>query len=358
MPDIHKEIVGLQAQGATAALATVVGVKGSTPRAEGAQMLIRADGSIAGSIGGGCIEAAVWQAGREVMKSKTARLQDYDLTGRQETPEGLICGGTMQVFVEPVSPASSPDVFAELARLKDAGEATALAAVVVPGETNLTLGARLLIKEDGSLAGSLSPLLDGAVRQAGLEVLQERAARLFSLGTCQVFAQPVFPQPTVFIFGAGHIGFAVSKIAHLAGFRVVVIDDRPAYASKERFPDAEEFYVEDPADAVAHLKLNRVSYAVIACRGHLEDQRVLAEVLKTKAGYIGMIGSRKKTKTVFANLVEAGVAPAALARIHAPIGLPIAVETPEEIAISIMAEVVDHRRQGKKVNRAPSEVHV
>jgi xanthine dehydrogenase accessory factor len=143
----------------------------------------------------------------------------------------------------------------------------------------------------------------------------------------------------------------VSKIASLTGFKVVVVDDRPAYANKERFPDAVEFYVEDPADAVAHLKLNRASYAVIACRGHLEDQRVLAETLKTPAGYIGMIGSRKKTRTVFTNLMSQGVSAEALKRIHAPIGLPIATETPEEIAVSIMAEIIDMRRKGKKVNR-------
>lgn len=153
------------------------------------------------------------------------------------------------------------------------------------------------------------------------------------------------PLPTLYIFGAGHIGFALSKIAKLTGFRVVVVDDRPAYANIERFPDADEFHVEDPALMGPKLNINQASYLVIACRGHLEDQQVLAEAVKTPAVYIGMIGSKKKVKTVFSNLKAHGVTEEALSRVHAPIGVSIATETPEEIAVSILAEMIDVRRQ-------------
>ena len=169
-----------------------------------------------------------------------------------------------------------------------------------------------------------------------------------------VFVEPITPQPTVYIFGAGHIGFAVSKIAKMTGFRVSVIDDRPAYACAARFPEADEFFVEDPADMVSRLNLNKVSYLVIACRGHLEDQRVLAQAVNTPAGYIGMLGSRKKTKTVFSNLKSEGITQAALDRIHSPIGLPISTETPEEIAVSIMAEIIDIRRRKKRAEAPTS----
>ena len=136
----------------------------------------------------------------------------------------------------------------------------------------------------------------------------------------------------------------------------MVVDERPAYANKERFPEADQIYIADPTSQVPKLNINRASYLVIACRGHLEDQEVLAESLKTQACYIGMLGSKKKVKTVFANLIEQGVSEELLKKVHAPIGIPIATDTPEEIAISIMAEIVDIRRQNKKKNR-PLENH-
>jgi len=259
MADIYEEIVRIKQEGDVAALATIVWVKGSTPRAEGSKMLVKSDGSILGSVGGGCLEADVWQTAMKVIEEETPKVLNFDLTGREDTPEGLICGGTMQVFVE-----------------------------------------------------------------------------------------PILPQPIIYLFGAGHVSFAVSRIAGMTGFRVAVIDDRPAYASAERFPDASDFYVEDPTTMVPKLNINKVSYLVIACRGHLEDQQVLAEAVKTPAAYIGLIGSKKKVKTIFSNLQAEGIPKEALDRVHAPIGVPIATETPEEIAVSIMAEIIDVRRQKAK----------
>jgi xanthine dehydrogenase accessory factor len=192
MADIYEEIVRIQQEGDTAALATIVWVKGSTPRTEGSKMLIRSDGSILGSLGGGCLEAEVWEAAKKVINEGNPIALNFDLTGREDTPEGLICGGTLQVFLE-----------------------------------------------------------------------------------------PILPQPTVYLFGAGHISFAVAKIAKMTGFRVVVIDERPAYANAERFPDADNFYVDDPAEVVPKLKLNKASYLIIACRGHLEDQRVQSKAVPT-----------------------------------------------------------------------------
>jgi xanthine dehydrogenase accessory factor len=263
--DVFDEIVRIKSEGDVAALATVISAKGSTPRAEGSKMLIKSDKSIAGSIGGGCLEADVWKAGMKVIEERKSQLLSFDLTGREETPEGLICGGTMQVYVE-----------------------------------------------------------------------------------------PIIPVPVVYLFGAGHIGYAVSKIAKMTGFKVVVIDDRPAYANEEKFPDADKFYVEDLADVVGSLPINKVSYLVIACRGHLEDQRVLAAVINTPAAYIGMIGSKKKTKTIFENLKAEGIDEKLLQKVHAPIGLPIAAETPEDIAVSIMAEIVDIRRRNNGKHSAVS----
>ncbi|MFC1909011.1 XdhC family protein [Chloroflexota bacterium] len=266
MEDIYDEIVRIRQGGEVAALATIIWVKGSTPRAEGTKMLVRSDGSILGSVGGGCLEADVWQAAMKVIEEEIPKAIDFDLTGQEETAEGLICGGTMQVFIE-----------------------------------------------------------------------------------------PILSQPTIYLFGAGHIGFALSRLAKTTGFRVAVIDDRPAYANAERFPDADDIYVDDPEMMVSKLKINKASYLVIACRGHLEDQQVLAQAVKTPAVYIGMIGSKKKVKTVFTNLKAEGIPQETLDGIYTPIGLRIAAETPEEIAVSIMAEIISVRRQ-KNIPRGSSRM--
>jgi xanthine dehydrogenase accessory factor len=319
-------------------------------------MLIKKNGTIVGSISGGCLEATVWQAARNALKTGLPEIIDYDLTGRTDTPEGLVCGGVMKVFVDVIGPKPAFNVFEEIVRIKDEGSAMVLATLVnEAGRTAWAETLRILIRADGSTQGSLGDaFLDCEVQLAAGEALKSGTSKLLEMkkhGAATpslVFVEPISPQPTVYIFGAGHIGFAVSKIAKMTGFRVSVIDDRPAYACAARFPEADEFFVEDPADMVPRLNLNKVSYLVIACRGHLEDQRVLAQAVNTPAGYIGMLGSKKKTKTVFANLKAEGISPAALERIHSPIGMPISTETPEEIAISIMAEIIDIRRRKNK----------
>jgi xanthine dehydrogenase accessory factor len=317
-------------------------------------MLIKKDGSITGSVGGGCLEATVWQAARDALKSGLPKIVDYDLTGRTDTPEGLICGGIMKVFVDVIGFEPIFNVFEAAERIKGEGKALVLATLVADGgRTPWSETPRLIVREDGVTLGSLADTaLDGEVQKAAPGILKSGVSALLELesetGPRLVFVEPVTPQPTVYIFGAGHIGYAVSKIAKMTGFRVSVIDDRPSYACAARFPEADEFFVEDPADMVERLNLNSGSYLVIACRGHLEDQRVLAQAVNTSAGYIGMLGSRKKTKTVFSNLRAEGISQAALERIHSPIGLPIATETPEEIAVSIMAEIIDLRRRRQK----------
>jgi xanthine dehydrogenase accessory factor len=352
MEEIYSEILKQQKQGNPSALATVVSVKGSTPRAEGSRMLIKKDGDIVGSVGGGCLEATVWQAARDALKSGLPKIVDYDLTGRTDTPEGLICGGIMKVFVDVVGPSPEFNAFEDIERIKGEGKTLVLATLVADsGRAPWSETPRLLILENGDTLGTLGDEdLDSGVRKSADEILKSGTAGLLEIpgngtGAALVFVEPVRPQPTVYIFGAGHIGFAVSKIAKMTGFRVSVIDDRPSYACAARFPEADEFFVEDPADMVQRLNLNGGSYLVIACRGHLEDQRVLAEAVNTPAGYIGMLGSRKKTKTVFSNLKAEGITQEALDRIHSPIGLPISTETPEEIAVSIMAEIIDLRRR-------------
>ena len=257
--DIYEEIVKLRQEGRRGAVATIVNVRGSIPSFETAKMLVRDDGSIAGTIGGGCVEAEVWQAARQVMESEKPRSLSFNLNQDPKYDTGLVCGGTLDIFIEPVLPPAS-----------------------------------------------------------------------------------------LYIFGAGHISVNLYKTAKNAGFDVSVIDDRDTYASRERFPEAKEVIAEDFEQAMARLMPNESSYIVIVTRGHRDDMRVLRWAVQTRAKYIGMIGSRRKTITIFRELTKEGIAADRFDRVHAPVGLDIGAITPEEIAVAITAELIAVRRHAER----------
>jgi xanthine dehydrogenase accessory factor len=252
--DLFEEIVKMRRAGRRAALATIVHTNGSIPSYESSRMLVREDGSIAGTIGGGCVEAEVWAAAKEVMQKESPRKMVFNLNNEASYDNGLICGGTLEVFVE-----------------------------------------------------------------------------------------PILPQPVVYLFGGGHVSTAVAKSASAAGFGVGVVDDREAFANKERFPLAQEIFT-NYEDAFKEIRPNASSYLVIVTRGHKEDMRVLAWAVRTEARYIGMIGSKRKVLSVYKALEHEGYKPEEFERVYAPMGLEIGALSPEEIAVSIVAELVAVRR--------------
>jgi xanthine dehydrogenase accessory factor len=252
--DIYREIVRLAEAGKDAAIATVVTVSGSTPREEGAKMLVYGDGHTLGTVGGGNIERQVTREALEVIETGKAKKLAYKLDRTGEL--GMICGGDTEVFIEPVTSATR-----------------------------------------------------------------------------------------LYIFGAGHIAVPLSKMASLIDFKVVVIDDRPDFATPERFPDAAELMTSSFGESYEKLQIRPGSYIVIVTHGHKGDEMVLGGALKTPADYIGMIGSKSKNTAVFAHLLEKGFTQADLDRVHAPIGLRIHAQTPEEIAVSILAEMIQFRRE-------------
>lgn len=247
--EIYQEIARLIESGEEAAVATVVAASGSTPREEGAKMLVRPDGSILGTVGGGNIEKQVIQEAQEVIRSGKAKKLDYRLNPKGEL--GMICGGDTEVFIEPIQVA-----------------------------------------------------------------------------------------PRLFIFGAGHIGVPLARMARLVGFRITVVDDRAEFATQARFPEAAELVVGDFATVFERLNVTPNSYIVIVTHGHKGDETVLEGALKTPARYVGMIGSKSKNATVFAHLLAKGATQAELDRVHAPIGLRIMAQTPEEIAVAILGEII------------------
>ena len=253
--DIFEEIVRLRKAGRKGALATIVEVQGSIPSHESSKILIRDDGSFAGTVGGGCVEAEVWNAAREVLETERPKHLNFSLGQDAAYDNGLICGGQLSVFVE-----------------------------------------------------------------------------------------PVVPQPRAFIFGAGHISKSLSKVAALAGFSTVVIDDRGSFANRERFPEAAAVHAGEYETVFPTLAINETSFVIVVTRGHRDDMRVLKLAAATPARYIAMIGSKRKVLNVVKELEKEGMARTAFERVHAPMGLDIGAISPEEIAIAVAAEMIAVRR--------------
>jgi len=252
--DIFEEIIRLRRTGQRGALATIVHTNGSIPSFESSRMLVREDGGIVGTIGGGCVEADVWAAAREVMEREAPRKMTFNLNHEASYDNGLICGGTLEVFVE-----------------------------------------------------------------------------------------PILPQPIAYLFGGGHVSMAVAKAASAAGFAIVVIDDREQFANRDRFPMADQVFTNFEG-AFAQIRPNASSYLIIVTRGHREDMRVLSWAVRTDARYVGMIGSKRKVLSTYKALEAEGFRAEEFERVFAPMGVEIGALSPEEIAVSVTAELIAVRR--------------
>ena len=252
--DVFEEALKLRRDGKRGVMATIVHTNGSIPSFESSRMLVKEDGTIVGTIGGGCVEAEVWAAAKEVLKAEAPRKMVFNLNNEANYDNGLICGGTLEIFVE-----------------------------------------------------------------------------------------PILPQPVLYIFGGGHVSIALANAANTAGFAVGVIDDRESFANRERFPMAREIYTSFE-EAFEKIKPNAATYMVIVTRGHKDDMHVLRWAVSTSARYVGMIGSKRKVLSVYRALEKEGIPLEKFANVHAPVGLDIGALTPEEIAISITAELIAIRR--------------
>lgn len=335
MMDVFEGLENCLAQGKKAAVATVVSKTGAAPREIGAKMLIGGDGRYFGTIGGGCVDAEASQHARMVMQAEIPMLLSYSMNGTVAEEEGMICGGTVEILVEPVLPRHIP-VWREVGELMKHGGDALLVTRYTPDTFSKTL-----FKRDGSYSGDAP-----GTAPEELEHYPDAKRLVIKNG---VLVEPLLRPEFLYVFGAGHISQFVAKIAALVDFRVVVIDDRWSFANKERFPEAEEIVVDDFYHVVDKLSLTGADYAVVVTRGHKHDATVLEKVLEKPAKYVGMIGSRRKTKLVFDHLIAKGVSEETLAKVSAPIGLDIGSETPQEIALSIVAQLVQARRNNGKL---------
>ncbi|MCB0046233.1 MAG: XdhC family protein [Caldilineaceae bacterium] len=347
-------------QDLTVALATIVRVRGSTPREVGAQMIIHPLGKHIGTVGGGCGEADVIRAGLDVIGDGRARIVRIDLTEGISMESLGVCGGTLDVLIERRQP-HDPEQRALLDALVQAIDARQSVAVVtgLPGwnEADGPPISRALFTEAGAgIQSTLDPALNSSVAQAASQALARRAHAQIDVahaaGVEQFFIQTLAQPAHLIIVGAGHIAVPLAEIAHIADFQVTVLDDRPLYANRERFPQAERVIAGPFQEELIRLRGARAAfdahtYVVLVTRGHQHDVACLLEILDDPVAYIGMIGSRRRIRAVF-DLLEKGqgIPAEKFARIHAPVGLSINAQTPAEIAVAIMAEIIAVKRRG------------
>lgn len=337
---IFAEVVGLQRAGRTCVLAVPLWSRGSVPLRHHSKLLYRDDGTIQGTIGGGLLEGEVLAAAPQVMSQGTPRVLDFDLTPTDAAESGMICGGRCAVLIEPIAPDYAADIFAAAARAEQAGEPIVLITPIPPDARP----SKLALTSAGDLLGSTG---DQALdRQLAALAQQARTdeSPAFIEDPIPAHLDPILPHPTLCIFGAGHISLSLAHMADLIGFRVIVTDDRADFANADRFPRADRVVVTSVPDAFARLPIDPNTYLVAVTRGHAMDEEVVAHALRTPARYIGMIGSKRKVASIFDRLRARGFSDADIARVHAPIGLDIHADTVEEIAVSILAQLIAVRR--------------
>jgi xanthine dehydrogenase accessory factor len=348
------------------ALATVINVRGSTPREIGAKMIVRDDGQF-GTIGGGCGEAEVFRKARLLLEDGgEARLAEIDLTGDFDQQEIGTCGGIMDVFIDIWRSGVDTEMARRLADAAEHNRPAALVTVVDPGSGATTkIGARALI----DVSRRALPVSGFAgIGQAGLEQLGENTAdsapalfevgadgavhhatRLEPSGAPRIFLDPIAGAQKLIIAGAGHIAQPLAQLGSMLGFHVTVIDDRAAFANRDRFPGADQIIVRPFAAAIESLELDRHCYLISVTRGHAFDEEVVRASLRRRNGaFIGMIGSRRRVRATLGRIAEDGVSSSELQEVHAPLGVDLGAETPAEIAVSIIAEVIRERRTGAR----------
>lgn len=323
---------------------TLYDQSGSAPRTAGAKMIVKQDGSILGTIGGGRLEATAITRSRELFITKRSVVYTFDLTGTDIAAMDMICGGKGEVLLDyiaanAVNLAIYSEVSAAIKTRQKAWLITALSEIT----RQQPFRQQCLVKHDGTIIGNFQC-------EPNFRYKLKTGPAKISIHTQVIEGQlylieAIRPSSTVYIFGAGHVAQKIAPLTEMVGFRTVVADDRMEYANKQKFTAQTEIMLIDSFAKLPSLPIDRDSYVVIVTRGHLHDQTVLEQVLRTPAAYIGMIGSRKKRDAIYSNLVKAGFSMEELSLVHSPIGLAILAETPEEIAVSIVGELIKVRAE-------------
>ena len=330
-----REVARRVEAGEAIALATIVATRGSTPQKVGARMLVGEGGRLGGTLGGGGVEAEAVEEARRVLGSARPVLREYALADGTDD-WGLACGGTMVVFVEPIG-RGALDWLRALVTPRHATDGLAVVAVVEGDHA----AARLLVSDDGRVertwAGE-APVFGEAAVEAGRRALEREAAELVELDGTKVYVEAFVPPPTLVVLGAGHVGKALAGLGRFLGARVIVVDDRAEYANRSRFPEADEVITAPAADALARLPVAPGTAVVVAMRNQDLDYEATAAALRSRARYVGLMGARRKAARVTERALADGIPADRVRALRSPIGLDIGARTPEEIALSILAE--------------------
>jgi xanthine dehydrogenase accessory factor len=347
MRDVLDDIERWRLDGRRLAVARVVGIEGSGPRDPGATLVASEAGEVAGSVSGGCVEGAVVTEALAVLRGEEPRLVTYGIADEEAFSVGLTCGGTIHILVEPL------DWFPIYEVLRDALRSEEPVAVVTVVE-GPSLGTKLVVGEQIEAVGSLGAAdLDEVVKRDALGQLQSAltGTRHYGLhgearqNEISVFIESFARPPRMIIFGAVDFTAALAGVAKVLGYRVTVCDARPVFATRTRFPAADEVIIDWPDSYLSRVgpELSPLDAVCVLTHDHKFDVPALVAALETRAGYIGAMGSRRTTEARKKRLLEAGVDEAGLARIVAPIGLDVGARTPEETAVSICAEIIARR---------------
>ena len=351
MKDVFDEATNLLKDGNPLVLATVIDTKGSTPQKSGAKLLVREDGSGVGTLGGGCVEGDIWFAAKELMKRKGGpQYRDYELNEELAAQDGLVCGGTMYFLIDPVY---EPDQFLnyseQISKAYQGYGAVALATIIKSGSiTKLKIGSKMMINNSNEITGSLGnqKLEEDVCEIAKTLMIHGGNQYLKNKDGSECFIEAFTTPPQIVLCGGGHVSKAIAALAKPLGFQLFITDDRLEFSNPERFPEADLLVSKNPELALAELPINPNTFIIIATRGHRYDNVALGAAARTNASFVGLLGSKRKTILIYEDLLRDGIPIERVREIRSPLGLSINARTPEEIAISIISEILMFRLGG------------
>ena len=343
MHDILSDLENWRAENKSIALATVIQTWGSSPRGVGAKMALTTDGGITGSVSGGCVEGAVFEEGVAVLKSNHPKLLHFGVADETAWEVGLACGGSIDIFVEPLDIELFESLHTVLIE-----ERLAVLVTVVRGPDEV-LGGKILVGEDGKISGSIHDTLDEGALDLAQEALAGGESRLSMLNEeIEVFMEVILPPPTLIAVGGVHITVALMALAKTLGYHTIVIDPRSAFGNEKRFPNVDQLIPLWPDEAFRQIPITGSTAIAMLTHDPKLDDPSLKIALPSSAFYVGALGSNTTQAKRRQRLLDEGLTEEQLNRLHGPIGLDIAASTPEEIAMSIMAEIVAARNSKNK----------
>jgi xanthine dehydrogenase accessory factor len=345
MREILRDLNDVIRKGQPVAYTSLVETRGSTPQKAGATMLVFEDGSQSGTLGGGCVEAEVKRKALRLLDNGSREILSFQLDNDYGWDDGLICGGRMSMLIDPVRPGDDISYFETFNELIAVDAGCTEAIVFESEKTGSGIAAdRFLVDHKNNIVAARA---EGDAPACLVENLKPHTERRRPYVVSGISYLPLMRRCRLIIVGGGHVGQKVADLAADVDFDVWVVDDREQYCNPERFPNAKRLIVDEIDTALSGLEIDSNTFCIIVTRGHNHDEEALYHVVETPVGYVGMIGSRRKIKLIFEDLLREGISREALAKVHAPLGFSIGSQTVPEIAVSIVAELIAHRNLEK-----------